>query len=61
MTTGSLDDESQSNYDVEQFRAFMQSMGVKTVKKMGTPQEIASVSSPPTLTNNHKLYRFLLN
>ncbi|KAJ3560057.1 hypothetical protein NPX13_g9439 [Xylaria arbuscula] len=43
MTTGASNDDNQSNYDIEGFRAFMQSMGVKTVKRMGSPQEIASV------------------
>ncbi|KAI0516934.1 NAD(P)-binding protein [Xylaria bambusicola] len=43
MTTGASNDDNQSNYDVEQFRAFLQSMGVKTVKRMGSPREIASV------------------
>ncbi|KAK5625127.1 hypothetical protein RRF57_000843 [Xylaria bambusicola] len=43
MTTGASNDENQSSYDIEQFRAFMQLTGVKTVKRMGSPREIASV------------------
>jgi hypothetical protein len=44
MTTSSSNDENESSYDVDGFRAFMEMAGVKTVKRMGTARELASVS-----------------
>ncbi|KAI0116533.1 hypothetical protein GGR51DRAFT_321040 [Nemania sp. FL0031] len=43
MTTSGSDDQNESSYDVEGFRAFMEFMGAKIVKRMGTPRELASV------------------
>ncbi len=44
MTTGNSNDANESSCDVDGFRAFLGSMGVTTVKRMGTPRELASVS-----------------
>lgn len=44
MTTSASNEENESSYDVEGFRASMQAMGVKTVKRMGTARDLASVS-----------------
>ncbi|KAI2627747.1 NAD(P)-binding protein [Hypoxylon sp. NC1633] len=41
MTTGTSNDENESQAS-EDFRLFLESIGVKKVKRMGTPQEIAS-------------------
>ncbi|KAI3331019.1 NAD(P)-binding protein [Ustulina deusta] len=43
MTTGNSNDANESSCDVDGFRAFLGSMGVTTVKRMGTPRELASV------------------
>ncbi|KAI1197438.1 NAD(P)-binding protein [Nemania serpens] len=43
MTTSASNEENESSYDVEGFRASMQAMGVKTVKRMGTARDLASV------------------
>ncbi|KAI0876167.1 NAD(P)-binding protein [Hypoxylon argillaceum] len=43
MTTGSSGDENESTYDVDGFRAFLEIAGVKTVKRMGTARDLASV------------------
>lgn len=45
MTTGASNDENESSHDAEGFRGFMEMMGVKVVKRMGTARELASVSS----------------
>lgn len=44
MTTGSSGDENESTYDADGFRAFLEIAGVKTVKRMGTARDLASVS-----------------
>ncbi|KAI1464898.1 NAD(P)-binding protein [Daldinia caldariorum] len=43
MTTGDSNDENESVASDEQFAAFMKGMGAERVKRMGTPQELASV------------------
>ncbi|KAI1151921.1 NAD(P)-binding protein [Nemania diffusa] len=43
MTTGSSGDENESTYDADGFRAFLEIAGVKTVKRMGTARDLASV------------------
>ncbi|KAI0381300.1 NAD(P)-binding protein [Hypomontagnella monticulosa] len=43
MTTGESNDENESVASDEQFALFMKSMGADRVKRMGTPQEVASV------------------
>ncbi|KAI1103714.1 NAD(P)-binding protein [Jackrogersella minutella] len=42
MTTGASNDENEST-EGEEFVKFMESMGAKEIKRMGTPQELASV------------------
>ncbi|KAI1744969.1 NAD(P)-binding protein [Xylaria scruposa] len=42
MTTGTSNDDNESGADVNAFRSFMEMMGVKVVKRMGTAREIAS-------------------
>ncbi|KAI1325457.1 NAD(P)-binding protein [Xylariaceae sp. FL0255] len=42
MTTGPSDDKNESSYDVAQFQAFFESMGLKTVKRMGSARDLAS-------------------
>ncbi|KAJ8111375.1 hypothetical protein ONZ43_g5635 [Nemania bipapillata] len=42
MTTSSSNDENESSYDVAGFRAFLESAGVKAVKRMGTARDLAS-------------------
>ncbi|KAH8168096.1 hypothetical protein CIB48_g125 [Xylaria polymorpha] len=43
MTTGASNDENESSHDAEGFRGFMEMMGVKVVKRMGTARELASI------------------
>ncbi|KAI0206686.1 NAD(P)-binding protein [Astrocystis sublimbata] len=43
MTTSSSNDENTSEYDVQMFRTFMNWMGVKCVKRMGSARDLASV------------------
>ncbi|KAI0446889.1 NAD(P)-binding protein [Xylaria telfairii] len=43
MTTGTSNDENESSHDAEGFRGFMEMMGVKVVKRMGTARELASI------------------
>lgn len=44
MTAGpSGDDNQNTTYEAERFQKFMASLGTR-VKRMGTPQELASVS-----------------
>ncbi|KAI0409192.1 NAD(P)-binding protein [Xylaria palmicola] len=43
MTTSSSNDENESSYEVEGFRSFMEMMGVKVVKRMGSGRDLASV------------------
>ncbi|KAI1498020.1 hypothetical protein F5X99DRAFT_394893 [Biscogniauxia marginata] len=43
MTADGSNDENESSYDVEKFRKSAQDMGARIVKRMGTPQELASV------------------
>ncbi|KAJ2984430.1 hypothetical protein NUW58_g6063 [Xylaria curta] len=45
MTAGGSNDENESSYDVDGFRGFMEGMGVKIIKRMGTARELASVST----------------
>ncbi|KAI1302864.1 NAD(P)-binding protein [Xylaria venustula] len=42
MTTSGSNDDNQSSYDVEGFRAMLKSMGVTNVKRMGSPRDLAS-------------------
>ncbi|KAI0554370.1 NAD(P)-binding protein [Xylaria curta] len=42
MTTGTSNDENESGADANAFRGFMEMMGVKVVKRMGTARELAS-------------------
>lgn len=44
MTTGESNDENESTASNERFALFMKSMGAERVKRMGMPQELASVS-----------------
>lgn len=44
MTTSASNEENESSYDADGFRAFMEAMGVKTVKRMGSARDLASVS-----------------
>lgn len=46
MTIGTSNDENESAPSEEHFAKFMESLGAKMVKRMGTPQELASVGSP---------------
>ncbi|KAI1372076.1 NAD(P)-binding protein [Hypoxylon crocopeplum] len=43
MTTGASNDENESTASSADFAMFMESLGAKNVKRMGTPQEVASV------------------
>ncbi|KAI1653396.1 NAD(P)-binding protein [Daldinia decipiens] len=43
MTTGESNDENESTASNERFALFMKNMGAERVKRMGTPQELASV------------------
>ncbi|KAI1166011.1 NAD(P)-binding protein [Nemania serpens] len=43
MTTSASNEENESSYDADGFRAFMEAMGVKTVKRMGSARDLASV------------------
>ncbi|KAI0845888.1 NAD(P)-binding protein [Daldinia vernicosa] len=43
MTTGESNDENESTASNERFALLMKSMGAERVKRMGTPQEVASV------------------
>ncbi|KAI1773177.1 NAD(P)-binding protein [Hypoxylon cercidicola] len=42
MTTGLSDEKNESTHSPEEFSQSMASMGAKTVKRMGSPQELAS-------------------
>ncbi|GAP85009.2 putative short-chain dehydrogenase protein [Rosellinia necatrix] len=42
MTTSASNDQNESSYDVDGFRAFMEMMGTKVVKRMGTARDLAS-------------------
>ncbi|KAI1108124.1 NAD(P)-binding protein [Nemania sp. NC0429] len=54
MTTGGSSEQNESTYDVEAFRANMESMGIKTVKRMGTARDLASAIL--TLVTNEFLW-----
>ncbi|KAI3318961.1 NAD(P)-binding protein [Xylariaceae sp. AK1471] len=43
MTTSKSNDENESSYDVDEFRGFMEMMGAKVVKRMGSARDLASV------------------
>lgn len=43
MTTSASNEENESSYDVDGFRAAMQALGATTVKRMGTARDLASV------------------
>ncbi|KAI1080931.1 NAD(P)-binding protein [Whalleya microplaca] len=43
MTTENSNAENESAYDPERFQKYMVSMGAQVVKRMGTPQEVASI------------------
>ncbi|GAW13378.1 hypothetical protein ANO14919_027620 [Xylariales sp. No.14919] len=42
MTTSASNDDNESSYEVDGFRAMMETMGVTTVKRMGTARDLAS-------------------
>ncbi|KAI1438076.1 NAD(P)-binding protein [Xylaria sp. CBS 124048] len=42
LTTAGSNDENESTYNVDEFRAFMESLGTKVVKRMGTARDLAS-------------------
>ncbi|KAI1174786.1 NAD(P)-binding protein [Nemania sp. FL0916] len=43
MTAGSSNDENESVYDVDWFISYMKSLGITTIKRMGTARDMASV------------------
>ncbi|KAI1822562.1 NAD(P)-binding protein [Xylaria intraflava] len=54
MTTENSNDDNESTYNVDGFRAFMESLGTKVVKRMGTAKDLASVML--TLVTNDYLW-----
>ncbi|KAI0534732.1 NAD(P)-binding protein [Xylaria digitata] len=54
MTTSTSNDDNESSYEVDGFRDFMEMMGVKTIKRMGTARDLASAIL--TLATNEYLW-----